>query len=197
MTQAAQRQKRIFDLLIAILGLLVFGWLILLLALIAFFDTGKSGFFYQTRIGKKAVPFQIIKIRSLKSQKKAENISFPHHHHISLYGKFLRKTKLDELPQLWNVLVGEMSLVGPRPDLPGFADKLKGNDRQLLTLRPGLTGPATLKFRNEDAILATQPDPETYNREILWPEKVRINLQYLHNYSFQTDLQILFTTLFG
>lgn len=194
MTPRQHLQKRTFDLFVAILGLLLLGWFILLLAFLAYLDTGKSGFFYQTRIGKKGKRFQIIKIRSLKAQKIAEKANFAYEYHISNYGKFLRKIKLDELPQLWNVFIGQMSLVGPRPDLPGFADQLKGDDRLLLSVRPGITGPASIKFKNEDALLAAQSDPEKYNREVIWPEKVRINRAYIHNYSVQKDIELIFRT---
>lgn len=147
------RIKRVFDCFGACLGLLLLGWLILLLAFLAFLDTGKNGFFTQARVGKNAEPFQLFKIRSLRKQR-AENTGFVHQFHISPLGRFLRKTKLDELPQLWNVLIGNMSFVGPRPDVPGFADKLEGEDSEILQLRPGITGPATLRFKNEEALLA-------------------------------------------
>jgi lipopolysaccharide/colanic/teichoic acid biosynthesis glycosyltransferase len=114
---------------------------------------------------------------------------------ITTIGRFLRATKLDELPQLWNVLTGDMSLVGPRPDVPGYADLLKGDDREILSLRPGITGPATLRFRDEERQLAAHPDPERYNREVLYPAKVSLNLEYLRNYSFLTDIRIIAATL--
>jgi len=116
---------------------------------------------------------------------------------ITSFGRFLRKTKLDELPQLWNVLIGNMSLVGPRPDVPGFADQLKGEDRIILSIRPGITGPASLAFKNEEGLLAQQENPEQYNREIIWPEKVAINKAYIENYSFWLDLKILWKTVVG
>ncbi|MCB1054706.1 MAG: sugar transferase, partial [Acidobacteria bacterium] len=102
-----------------------------------------------------------------------------------------------ELPQLWNVLVGQMSFVGPRPDVEGFADRLEGPDRVVLTLRPGITGPATLAFRREEELLAAQPDPETYNREVIWPEKVRLNREYVATWSFWRDLGYLWRTVVG
>ena len=114
---------------------------------------------------------------------------------ISKIGRFWRKTKIDELPQLWNVLVGEMSFVGPRPDVPGFADKLEGEERLILSIRPGITGPASLRFKNEEEILAAQPDPERYNREVIWPEKVKINLEYIRNYSLRKDIDYIIKTI--
>lgn len=116
---------------------------------------------------------------------------------ITQLGAKLRRWKLDELPQLWNVLKGDMSFVGPRPDVPGFMDRLQGEDRAILTLRPGITGPATLKYRNEEEILSKVPDPETYNSEVIWPDKVKINLQYLHNWSLIGDLRYIKQTVIG
>jgi len=114
---------------------------------------------------------------------------------ITPVGKFLRRFKLDELPQLWNVLAGKMSFVGPRPDVPGYADKLRGNDRRILELRPGITGPATLFFRNEEELLEKVEDKQKYNDEMIWPEKVRLNLEYLENYSFWKDIGYILITI--
>lgn len=186
MTRFQRLQKRIFDFVLALIGILILGWFILLIALIAYFDTGKNGFFIQNRVGKNGFLFKIIKIRSIKSEREMP--------HITRLGKFWRKTKIDELPQLWNVLKGEMSFVGPRPDIEGFADVLKGEDRLLLSVRPGITGPSTLKFRNEEALLAFQLNPEQYNCEVIWPEKVRLNLEYIRNYSFKKDIELILTT---
>ena len=111
-------------------------------------------------------------------------------------GRFWRRTKIDELPQLFNVLLGQMSFVGPRPDVPGFADELTGEDKKILSLRPGITGPASLKYRDEEKVLAEVADPILYNREVIYPDKVRINLEYLTNWSFYKDLcYILMTVL--
>jgi len=115
---------------------------------------------------------------------------------ITRLGAFFRRTKIDELPQLWNVLIGQMSFVGPRPDVPGFADKLTGNEREVLKLRPGITGPATLKYRNEEELLAAQSDPEKYNREVIFPDKVRINLDYMRNWSLRKDISYIWQTVF-
>ena len=109
---------------------------------------------------------------------------------------FLRRYKLDELPELWNVLKGEMSLVGPRPDVPGYADNLKGKDRRILELRPGITGTASLKYANEEEILAAQDDPQKYNDEVIFPDKVKVNLQYYKNQSLWLDIKIIFATIF-
>ena len=117
---------------------------------------------------------------------------------ISRSGRIFRNTKIDELPQLINVLLGHMSLVGPRPDVPGFADKLEGAERELfLSVRPGITGPATLKYRDEEALLAEVEDAEAYNRDVIFPDKVRINLEYVENWSFINDLKYIWRTLAG
>lgn len=115
---------------------------------------------------------------------------------ITRLGRFFRKTKLDELPQLIHVLLGQMSFVGPRPDVPGFADNLSGDDRIILSVRPGITGPATLKYRNEESILAGQDDPERYNDEVIFPDKVRLNKEYVENYSFRKDIKYIWQTIF-
>jgi lipopolysaccharide/colanic/teichoic acid biosynthesis glycosyltransferase len=110
-------------------------------------------------------------------------------------GRFLRHYKLDELPQIFNVIIGEMSFVGPRPDIVGFADELRGEDRIVLKVKPGITGPATLKYRNEEDILSKQPNPENYNRTIIWKDKVEINKKYVQNWSFYLDLSFLIKSL--
>ena len=115
---------------------------------------------------------------------------------ITRVGRFLRRYKLDELPGLINVLLGQMSLVGPRPDVPGYADKLVGSDRVILKLRPGITGPASLKYANEEEILAMQKDPKAYNDKIIYPDKVRINMDYYNNQSIWLDIKIIFATIF-
>ena len=141
--------------------------------------------FKQIRIGKNGVPFTIYKLRTIP-----EGATIP-----NAWGAFLRKSKLDELPQLLNVLKGEMTLVGPRPDVPGYADLLQGDNRIILTLKPGITGLASLKYRNEEQLLAQQPHPQHYNDEVIWPDKVRINKWYASNRTFLIDLQIIFYTL--
>ena len=116
---------------------------------------------------------------------------------ITPLGAVLRKYKLDELPELWNVLIGDMSFVGPRPDVPGYADLLTGNDRRILELRPGITGPASLKYRDEEKLLATVENPQKYNDTVIFPDKIRINLYYLDHYSFVKDIQMIFCTVLG
>lgn len=165
--------------------LILFGWLVLLLVLIAAIDTGK-GLFLQRRIGQYGVPFTIFKIRSMHFRNGS----------ISGYGKFLRKSKLDELPQLLNILIGQMSFVGPRPDVPGYYDLLSGEARKILELKPGLCSKAAMKYFNEEILLAKQPNALKYNDEVIFPDKVKMNLVYYYNRSFLGDLQILWGCFF-
>lgn len=181
--------KRLFDLFFSFSALLLFGWIILLSYFIASFDTHTSGFFLQKRIGRYGLHFTIIKIRTM-SQSPNGIVS------ISKIGSFLRRSKIDELPQLINVLVGSMSIVGPRPDIPGYYDVLQGEKRKLLDLKPGLTGPASLKYYNEEVLLASVENSKIYNDEVIFPDKVRINLNYYYNRSFWVDLKIVWKTIF-
>jgi lipopolysaccharide/colanic/teichoic acid biosynthesis glycosyltransferase len=196
MTLFHRIQKRSFDLTLSVVGLLLLGWLIVLAALTARLETGRSGFFLQDRVGREGRLFKIVKIRTMRHiDGYNTHVTTKDDPRISRIGKFWRKTKIDELPQLWNVLKGEMSFVGPRPDIPGFADRLRGRDRILLSIRPGITGPATLKFKDEEQILALQPDPEKYNRNVIWPEKVRLNIEYIDNYSLWNDINFILKTV--
>jgi lipopolysaccharide/colanic/teichoic acid biosynthesis glycosyltransferase len=190
--------KRSFDVTVALLGLILSSWLILLAWLAATLSTGYNGFFTQLRIGRYGRPFYVIKLRTMKVlQEPGTTVTTDNDPRITTVGKLLRKTKVDELPQLLNVLVGDMSLVGPRPDVPGFADKLEGEDLIILTVRPGITGPATLKYRNEEEILAAQLDPESYNARVIYPDKVKINREYVEHYSFAKDLRYILHTITG
>ena len=147
-------------------------------------DTGK-GLFLQPRVGRSGKIFNIYKIRSMKVETGE----------ISRFGKFLRRSKLDELPQLFNILLGEMSFVGPRPDIPGYYDNLQGEARKILELRPGLCSWSALKYMDEDALLQKQGDPLKYNDEVIFPDKVNMNLEYYYNRSMWEDLKILWATL--
>jgi lipopolysaccharide/colanic/teichoic acid biosynthesis glycosyltransferase len=148
-------------------------------------DTKKRGVFSQKRVGQHARLFTIYKLRTLKEEE--HQLGFLDHSATPI-GNYLRRIKLDELPQLYNVLIGDMSFVGPRPDLVSFADELVGEDRIILKVKPGITGPATLKYKNEELLLERQKDPEHYNRTIIWVDKVKINKKYVENYSFYLDL---------
>lgn len=188
--------KRVFDIFVAVLALLLLWWVVLIAVIMARIDTGSSGFFYQKRVGRCGNVFRLIKIRTMKPSTGINTfVTTDNDPRITKLGRFFRKTKVDELPQLWNVLVGNMSLVGPRPDMPGFADQLHGDERLLLSVRPGITGPATLKYRDEEGVLSTKHDPEKYNREVIYPDKVRINLHYVKNWSFIEDLRCIWKTL--
>lgn len=178
------------------IGLLCVFWLIAIAWLLATIDTGINGFFTQRRVGRHGRPFNVIKIRTMRPNVELNStVTTAADRRITRLGRFWRQTKIDELPQLFNVLVGQMSFVGPRPDVPGFADCLRGEDRIILQLRPGITGPATLAYRNEEALLASVPDPERYNREIIYPDKVRINREYMQNWSFRQDFRYILQTL--
>lgn len=190
--------KRIFDFGFALfLALLL--WPIILVAYIAAtLDTGQRGFFKQTRIGRYGKSFIVVKMRTMRDNTAIiTNVTQANDPRITRLGQFFRRSKIDELPQLYNVLRGEMSFVGPRPDVPGFADRLVGEDRIILSVRPGITGPATLKFRNEQELLAHAPNPEAYNRDVIYPEKIRLNKAYVLNYTLLSDFEFIFRTIVG
>ena len=153
--------------------------------------------FTQKRVGQHGRLFTMYKFRSMMINHSGSSISVQGESRITPLGAKLRKYKLDELPELWNVLIGDMSFVGPRPDVPGYADKLEGENRRVLLLKPGITGPASLKYRNEEELLAQQEDPQKYNDEVLFPDKVRINIEYLDNWSFWNDIKIIIYTILG
>ncbi|TPV33822.1 sugar transferase [Paucihalobacter ruber] len=193
MTRGQKLIKRLFDLLLAIVLLIPVSLLIIVLMLICAVETRSNGLYRHARIGQYGQPFVMYKLRTLKNE--------PHYlgkleQSATRSGKWIRAHKLDELPQLYHVLTGEMSFVGPRPDVPGFADKLEGADRVILSVKPGITGPATLKYKHEEQLLALQDNPETYNRTIIWPDKVKINKNYAENWSFYLDLDCLLKSLF-
>jgi len=188
--------KRGFDLFFSLTGLIVVGWLILICWLLASVDTRKNGIFTQERIGKNGRLFKIMKIRTMRPRPGITTVVTSRDDpRITMLGSMLRRFKLDELPQLVNVLLGEMSFVGPRPDVASFADSLTGDDRIILTVRPGITGPATLAFRNEEELLTQSDDPELFNRNVIYPEKIRLNRQYVEEYSLVKDVLYIIATL--
>ena len=197
LTYKQQVVKRLFDILISFVGILIFLVPILFLILLATLTTKKFGLFSQDRVGQHGQFFKIYKIRTMKDHFYDDFISLKDDVRITTFGSTLRKYKLDELPQLFNVFFGRMSLVGPRPDVKGYADELTGEDRIILSVKPGITGPATIKFRNEDILLSLQPDPKTYNDEVIWKEKVRINKEYISNWTLLGDINYLFKTIFN
>lgn len=188
--------KRLFDILASFFGLLMLWPVLLIVALIV--KTKMPGgpvFFTQQRVGRHGKLFTLVKFRTMSVGHNGSSVSVKGESRITPLGATLRKYKLDELPELWNVLKGDMSFVGPRPDVPGYADKLIGKERRILNLRPGITGPASLKYINEEEILSRQEDPVKFNNEIIWPDKVRINLRYLKHQSFIHDLKIIVNTV--
>lgn len=188
--------KWIFDRTAAFFGLL-FLWPLLLAVAVAIKIKMPDGpvFFRQERVGQYGRPFTLVKFRTMTVCHDGSPVSVAGDSRVTPLGAFLRKCKLDELPELWNVLKGDMSFVGPRPDVPGYADGLRGEERGVLRLKPGITGPATLKYRNEEELLARQDDPRRYNDEVIWPDKVRINLEYLRTRTFAGDIKIILQTL--
>lgn len=166
--------------------------------IISTIDTGKNGLFTQQRVGKDGKLFRIIKIRTMREVPGLNStVTQENDPRITNWGRFWRKTKIDELPQLFNVLIGQMSFVGPRPDVPGFTDCLQGEDRIILSVRPGITGLATIKYKKEEELLRAQDDPERYNSEVIFPDKVRINREYIKNYSILLDIKYIFLTIFS
>jgi lipopolysaccharide/colanic/teichoic acid biosynthesis glycosyltransferase len=188
--------KRVFDLVVGGVILVLTSPLMLLGWVVATVETRRNGLFRQVRIGRDGMPFEVLKLRTMRPvDGVSTTVTTQHDVRITRSGRWLRRLKIDELPQLVNVLRGEMSLVGPRPDVPGFADRLDGGDRVILTVRPGITGPAALAYRHEEAILARVPDPERHNREVIWPDKVRLNREYVEHYRLRTDLTWLLRTV--
>lgn len=188
--------KRIFDIFFSIIGLIIFLPIIFLCWAIAALDTKSNGFFIQKRVGQHGNIINVYKIKTMhaannaRSHITAKNISS-----ITKSGTYFRKYKLDELPQLFNVFFGSMSFVGPRPDVPGYADLLQGDDRVILLLKPGITGPASIKYKNEESLLLSTRDPIFYNDNIIWPDKVKINKEYYLNYSLLSDINYILQTL--
>lgn len=198
MTFTDRALKRLFDFFISLGGLSLLSPVIFLCWLVASCETRSNGFFFQRRVGKGGNLFKVVKVKTMYNAKSARStITVGGSSAITRSGRIFRKYKLDELPQLFNVLVGDMSFVGPRPDVPGYADKLAGEDKVVLNLRPGITGPASLKYHNEEEILAKVEDPKVYNDTVIWPDKVSINKEYFRNYSFLEDIRYIFKTVAG
>jgi lipopolysaccharide/colanic/teichoic acid biosynthesis glycosyltransferase len=182
--------KRIIDIILSLFGLFVFFPILLFAWIISSIETKSNGIFIQERVGKDSIFFKIFKIKTMKVVDGSINDI-----RITKFGRYFRIYKIDELPQLWNVLIGDMSFVGPRPDVPGYADRLKGSDRKILSVRPGITGPAQLFYKNEEFLLNSHRDPTQYNDTIIWPNKVKINRKYVEGCSFSKDFYYIFKTL--
>ncbi len=204
--------KWIFDRSVAFLGL-VFLWplLVVIAIMVKVRMPGGTVLFVQKRIGKDGKLFNCHKFRTMTVNHNGSTVSVAGDSRITPFGATLRHYKLDELPGLWDVLFGNMSFVGPRPDVPGYADKLQGDDRDVLKLRPGITGPATLKYRLEDEMISVyvakcqaegdkrpmQEIATEYNDNVIYPDKVRLNCYYYRHYSFMKDIQMIFCTVLG
>lgn len=177
--------KRLFDVFFSLVLIIILSPVLLLGFILASVDTKTNGLFVQERIGQYGKKFKIFKLRSINGQNK-----------ISRFGQFLRKSKIDELPQLLNILSGDMSVVGPRPDIPGYYDLLEGENRKILELKPGLTSEASIKYKDEEAQLEAQNNPLEYNDKVIFPDKIKMNLEYYHKKNFWLDLKIIFKTIF-
>ena len=191
--------KRLFDFTFAILGLTILSPVLIILSFLIIITSKGPVLYSQKRVGRQGRLFTLYKFRTMvhnADTMQGGSITLGNDGRITAIGKLLRRWKLDELPTLWNVLKGDMSFVGPRPDVPGYADKLVGDDRRLLDLRPGITGPATLKYSNEEKLLAVVDNPKKYNDEVIFPDKVKINLEYMDNLSLWMDIKIIFKTIF-
>jgi len=204
--------KWIFDRVLALIGLL-FLWPVLFIVaiMVKVKMPGGSALFVQKRVGKGGKLFNCHKFRTMTVNHNGSTVSVAGDSRITPFGATLRHYKLDELPGLWDVLIGNMSFVGPRPDVPGYADKLRGEDRDVLKLRPGITGPATLKYRLEDEMISEyvakrQAEGDTrsmqeiateYNDNVIYPDKVRLNCYYYRHYSFIKDIGMIFATVLG
>ena len=190
--------KYIFDRLVSLMGLLCLWPVLLIVAvLIRWKMPGGPVIFRQRRVGQYGRLFTMYKFRSMTVAHSGSSVSVAGESRITPLGATLRRYKLDELPELWNVLKGDMSFVGPRPDVPGYADQLQGRDRDILRLKPGITGPASLKYRDEEELLAQVDDPVRYNDEVIYPDKIRLNLYYLDHYSFVKDIRMILCTVLG
>lgn len=190
--------KYIFDRVMALLGIIVLSPVLLIVAvLIKVRMSDGPMVFSQERVGRHGKLFTIYKFRTMEKVHSGNSVTVSGEGRITPLGATLRRYKLDELPELWCVLRGDMSFVGPRPDVPGYADQLQGEDRRILELRPGITGPASLKYRREEELLASVENPQEYNDQVIYPDKVRINLYYLKHYSFLKDIQMIICTVLG
>ena len=190
--------KYIFDRVFSLILLVILSPFLLGLFIFYKIKIPKGKFLYrQMRVGKDAKLFRIYKIRTMVDSSEAEgSVTTADDARILPFGKWLRESKVDTFLELINILIGDMSFVGPRPDVPGYADKLVGDDKIILKMRPGLTGPASIKYRREEILLSQQDDPQKYNDEVIWPDKVKINREYYENWSLWLDITILWKTVF-
>ena len=189
--------KRLFDIIFSFLGIIVLSPLLVIVSILIKIDSSGPIFFLQERVGLNGKLFKIIKFRSMKEDhNNLLTVTLQNDKRITKIGKKLRKYKIDEIPELMNVLIGDMSFVGPRPDVPGYTDLLKGNDRNILKLRPGITSSASIKYSNEEELLLAQEDPIAYNNDVIFRDKVKMNLNYYENNNIWIDIKIIFATVY-
>ena len=190
--------KYIFDRVVSFIGLLFLSPVLLVVAILVKVKMpGGPVIFTQKRVGRRGRLFTIYKFRTMEVKHTGSTVSVAGESRITPLGAKLRKWKLDELPELWNVLIGDMSFVGPRPDVPGYADLLKDGEERVLELRPGITGPASMKYRDEEELLSQVDNPQEYNDTVIYPDKTRLNLYYLDHYSFVDDIRMIVCTVLG
>ncbi|MDA3894048.1 MAG: sugar transferase [Salinivirgaceae bacterium] len=189
--------KETFDYLLATIAIVVLSPVLVIIVLFVSFTMGWPVVFTQVRIGQNGKSFKLHKFRSMKKVKSNTTVAAQEQNRITRFGKFMRKYKFDELPELWNIIRGDMSFVGPRPDVPGYADVLEGSDRIILQLKPGLTGAASLKYMHEEYLLAKQGNPKEYNDKVIFPDKVLVNKKYMQKWSLLLDLKIIALTANG
>lgn len=190
--------KRLFDITLSVSGLLLIAPLLVVVAVLIRLDSSGPVIFRQTRVGRGFRPFTIYKFRTMTSaaQPRGWVLSCADDPRITRVGQWLRATKIDELPQLFNVLLGDMSLVGPRPEVPGYVDMFRDRFAMVLRVRPGITDPASLRYRNESALLASASDPELEYRQRILPDKLRLSAEYAEHSTLRTDIALIFQTLF-
>ncbi len=187
--------KRGFDIVASGAGLLVLFPLMMFLAILVRLDSPGPSLFRQARVGKSFRQFQLLKFRTMTYGKPGAIITYGKDQRITRVGAFLRRSKLDELPQLWNVFCGEMSFVGPRPELPAFVERFREEYREILTVRPGITDPASIRHRSEAEILGSIEDPISYYTEVILPEKIEISKRYLGSANFGKDIRVILETI--
>ena len=190
--------KYIFDRVVSFIGLLFLLPVLLVVSILVKVKMPDGPvIFTQKRVGRHGRLFTIYKFRTMEVKHTGSTVSVAGESRITPLGAKLRKWKLDELPELWNVLIGDMSFVGPRPDVPGYADLLKDGEERVLELRPGITGPASMKYRDEEELLSQVDNPQEYNDTVIYPDKTRLNLYYLDHYSFIDDIRMIVCTVLG
>ncbi len=188
--------KRLFDIFFSLLLIILLSPFLLIISILILTTSGFPIIFKQVRICQHGKPFTIYKFRTMRNNDQLNTISVSGDLRITTIGKYLRKSKLDELPELFNILKGDMSFVGYRPDVPGYYDKLGDEYKKILDFKPGLTGPASLKYINEERILSSVRNPKDYNDNEIFPDKLKINMLYVENWSFLLDIKIILYTIF-